>query len=55
MGKSFKTTWSDVESDNSEEDDDNISNCIVFQVTTMKLSDIVTTNVAMMKKDINNF
>ena len=41
-GKSLKTTWSDNESDDSEEDDNNISNYVVFHATTQKINDTVT-------------
>ena len=33
-GKSLKTTWSDNESDDSEEDDNNVRNYVVFHATT---------------------
>ena len=46
-GKSFKTTWSDEESEGSEEEDDHVSNYIAFQVTSKKdVSASVTTDAA---------
>ena len=34
--KSLKTTWSDEDSDGSEEEDDHVRNYIAFQVTSKK-------------------
>ena len=45
-GKSLKTTWSDNESNDSEEDDNNVSNYVVFHATTPRLDDSVTPIVA---------
>ena len=45
-GKSLKTTWSDNESDDSEEDDNNVSNYVVFHATSQKINDTVTSVVA---------
>ena len=44
--KSLKTTWSDNKSDNSEEDDNNVSNYVVFHATTQKINDTVPSVVA---------
>ena len=53
--KSLKTTWSDSESDDSE-DDDYINNYVVFQVTTKNdCLEFVTTNVATQKATSTNF
>ena len=48
-GKSLKTTRSDDEFDDSEEDDDNVSNYVGFPITTKKLVNTVTTYVATLK------
>ena len=40
----------DNEFDDSEKDDDNISNYVVFQVTTKKLADTVATDAITEKK-----
>ena len=45
-GKSLKTTWSDNESDDSKEDDNNVSNYVVFHGTTQKINDYVIPVVA---------
>ena len=45
--KAFKTTWSDDDSDNSDE---NISNYVIFQATTKKIiADTIKTAVAIEK------
>ena len=49
-GKSFKTTWSDEDSDGSEEEDDHMSNYITLQLTSKKnASASVTPDVATSK------
>ena len=57
-GKSLKTTWSDEDSDGSEEEDDYMNNYIAFQVTSKKngstsvMPDVATSKTAKSNIDV---
>ena len=44
-GKALKTTWSDDDSENSDDSDENINSYVVFQATSKKVVDTVKTVV----------